>query len=74
VTRTINAVYEGGILRPLQALEGIEEHTRVRVTVETVAPAVGILADCIGILPDEDAEEMRRIVEDEFERVDPGEW
>jgi hypothetical protein len=27
------------------------------------------LADCIGIMPDADAEEMRRIIEDEFGKV-----
>jgi hypothetical protein len=32
------------------------------------------LADVIGIMPDEDAEEMLRIVEEEFEEVDAGEW
>lgn len=74
MTRTINAVYEGGVLRPLQSLEGITEHARVRLTVESVEPAGNGLADCVGILPDEDAADMRRIVESEFERVDSGEW
>ncbi len=74
MTRTVNAVYEGGVLRPLQSLDGIEEHARVRLTVEPVGPTAGILADCIGILPDEDAADMRRIVDGEFERVDPNDW
>ncbi len=34
------------------------------------APA-GQLEDLFGILPDEDAEEMRRIIEAEFEQADP---
>ncbi len=74
MTRTINAIYEGGVLRPLQSLEGIAEHTRVRVTVESIEREDNGLADCIGILPDDDAEEMRRIVEGEFEQVNLGEW
>jgi hypothetical protein len=31
-------------------------------------------ADCIGILPDEDAADMRRIIQGEFEQVYPDEW
>ena len=74
MTRTIDAVYEGGVLRPLQSLEGIAEHARVRLTVESVESASQDLAACIGILPDEDAAELRRIVESEFGQVNLREW
>lgn len=74
MTRTIKAIFEGGVLRPLQSLDGIAEHAQVRVTVETLEPAGNGLADCIGILPDEDAAEMAQIVQDEFEQVNLREW
>ena len=74
MTRTINAVYEGGVLRPLQSLDGIAEHAQVRLTVETVDPPGNGLADCVGTLPDEDAAQMRRIVEQEFGRVNLNDW
>ena len=74
MTRKFNAIYEGGVLRPLQSLEGIAEHAHVRLTVESVDPAGNGLADCIGIMPDEDAAEMRRIIENEFEQVNLREW
>ena len=74
MTRTINAIYEGGVLRPLESLEGIAEHARVKITVEDVEPSGGGLAECIGTLPDEDAAEMRRIIESEFEQVNLGDW
>lgn len=32
------------------------------------------LADCVGILPDANAEEMRSAIERELEGVDPNEW
>lgn len=35
--RTITAIYEGGVLRRLQALKGIAEHAQVKLTVESVA-------------------------------------
>ena len=72
--RTINAVYEGGVLRPLQSLDGIAEHARVKLTVADLESSGTCLADCIGTLHDEDAAEMRRCVEREFEQVNLNEW
>lgn len=34
MTRTLAAIYEGGLFRPLEPLE-LAEHTKVRLTVET---------------------------------------
>ena len=62
------------MMRTLQSREGIAEHARVKLTVESVEPADNALVDCIGTLPDEDAAEMRRIVESEFEQVNLNEW
>jgi hypothetical protein len=62
------------VLRPLEPVEGLSEYCRVKVTVEMAEPARHPLADCIGILPDEDAEEMRHIIGDEFERVNLRDW
>jgi hypothetical protein len=36
--------------------------------------AAGLYNECIGILTDEDANEMIDIIEDEFEKVDENEW
>lgn len=72
--KTVEAVYENGVLRPLEPLEGVGEHCRVKVTVETVEPPRHPLADCIGILPTEDAEQMQHIIESEFEEVNLNEW
>ena len=74
MTQTVEAVYENGVLRPTVPLRGIGEHCKVKLTVELEERVPHALADCVGILPDADAEEMRRTIEDEFERVDPSEW
>jgi len=74
MTQTVDAVYEKGVLRPTQPLEGIREHSKVKITVLSAEDRPHPLTDCIGILPDEDAAEMIRIVEQEFERADPSEW
>jgi predicted DNA-binding antitoxin AbrB/MazE fold protein len=75
VEQTVEAIYEDGVLRPVKPLEGIREHSRVQVTVREEEPAAKHpLAEVMGIMPDEDAEEMRRIIEEEFEKVDLDEW
>lgn len=69
MVQTIEAIYENGVLRPVQPLSGINEHTRVKITVEVEGAEPHPLAECVGILPDPDAQETRQIVEDEFEKV-----
>jgi predicted DNA-binding antitoxin AbrB/MazE fold protein len=71
--QTFQAVYEKGVLRPLKPLQGLAENDRVTVTV-TVSQPQGPLAAVIGTMPDADANELRDIIEAEFERVDPDEW
>ena len=36
MTRTIDAIYENGVLRPLEPVD-IKEHTRIRITLEIEA-------------------------------------
>jgi predicted DNA-binding antitoxin AbrB/MazE fold protein len=73
MTKMIEAVYEKGMLRPLDPLTGIEENSHVRVTVitdETENP----ISECVGILPNDDAREMKQIIKDEFAKVNLDEW
>jgi predicted DNA-binding antitoxin AbrB/MazE fold protein len=70
----VEAIYENGVLRLVEPLRGVEEHARVKVTVETAPSRSHPLAECIGSMPDDDAEEILRIVEEEFEQVNLREW
>jgi predicted DNA-binding antitoxin AbrB/MazE fold protein len=36
MTITIEAVYESGVLKPLEPLDDLKEHERVRITVQSV--------------------------------------
>lgn len=74
MSERVEAIYENGLLRPLRPLTGVQEHHRVVVYVEDEEGNENPLAECVGILPDADAEEMSRIVEEEFEKVDLSEW
>ncbi len=73
MTKTLEAVYENGVFRPLTRPEGIAEHGRVMITV-TAEEKLSSLADLAGRISQDDAQEMRAIVEREFEGVDLREW
>ena len=66
--KTIEAVYENGLFRPVIPMKGLKEHERVALTVEKPLKKKHPLHDLCGILPDEDAKEMLKIVKDEFDK------
>jgi predicted DNA-binding antitoxin AbrB/MazE fold protein len=74
MTKTIEAVYEEGILRPLSPIRGLRRHQKVRITLETSLKPKHPLAGLSGTLPDKDAAEMLKVIGDEFEKVDMSEW
>lgn len=74
MTKTIHAIYEHGILRLLEPIEGIRENSEVEVTIAVKQKEVSPILRFAGILSEEEANKMLRIVEDEFERVNLDEW
>lgn len=74
MTKTVNAIYEHGVFRPLEPIEGIMENTEVEVTVSVKREGSHPILRFAGILSEEDANMMMKMVEDEFERVNPDEW
>jgi len=73
VTRTIKAIFEHGILRPLEPL-ALPENTQVDVTIESSDGHAAGFNGCVGSISAKDAAEMSAIVEREFERVDERDW
>ncbi len=74
MSKTIEAIYENGVLRPLNPIKGLKKHQKVAITVEKVSKKKYPLEGLCGILPDEDAKEILKIIEEEFEKVDINEW
>lgn len=72
--KTIQAIYKQGILKPLGPIEGIEENTEVKIIVSTEQKDSTSLLRFAGILDEEDASKMIKIVDDEFERINQSEW
>ena len=71
--RTVEAIFSDGVLRPVEALDGLAENQRVLVTI-TPSPGTDPLAGWSGGLSDEDARQMIQTIESEFENVDPNDW
>ncbi len=72
--KTIEAIYDEGVFRPLKPIKGLKKHQIVSITMEKISKKKHPLAGLCGILPDKDAEEMRKIINEEFEKVDVNEW
>ncbi len=72
--QTVEAIYENGVLRPLKALEGVAEHCKVKITIQREETTPHPLLRFAGILSDDEAAELRRIIEEEFARIDPDAW
>ena len=74
MVKRFEAVYEHGIIRPLQPLNGLTDLTQLTLSIERAQAPTGDWRSCIGTLPDEDARRMREIVADEFSRIDADAW
>ncbi len=78
----IPAIFENGVLRPLQPLVGVPDKAEVDITVSTrdvKSNGTHAAVDqgwqtCFGSISDADAAEMTRVVKDEFEKVDQRDW
>lgn len=73
MTKTIEAIYSNGVLRPVVPLTDLRENGRVTITI-TTARSGHPLEGWVGGLSDEDAHEMLRVVDTEFEQVNPDDW
>lgn len=72
--KTINAVYEHGVFRPLEPLKDIVENTEVEVTFSVKKEIPHPILRFAGILGEEEADRMMKEVEEEFEKINPDEW
>ncbi|MBI4685622.1 MAG: antitoxin family protein [Nitrospirae bacterium] len=72
--KIVEAIYENGVLRPVRPIKGLKKHQRVSIIMEKPSKKKHPLAGLCGILPDKDADEMLKIINKEFEKVDINEW
>ena len=65
MTTTLEAIFEDGVFKPLSTPSGIAEHDQVTIAV-TASERPKPSLDPIEPMSDEDAHEMREIIEREF--------
>ncbi|KYC39092.1 hypothetical protein WA1_34475 [Scytonema hofmannii PCC 7110] len=72
--QTVEAIYENGVFRPLKALDGLVEHSQVKITIESDQTQSHPLLQFAGILSDEEAIELQHTIANEFGKIDPNVW
>ena len=75
MVRIVRAIYEKGVFRPLESIEGLPDRANVRLQIETSPTGpVPRLSDFSGIWDASEADEIAAIIEAEFERIDERDW
>jgi len=72
MTRTVEAIYEKNVLKPIEPIQGIKEYERV-VVILCSHPVKRGLRELVGTLTHEEAEVMQKLIDEEFEKIE-GEW
>ena len=72
MTRMVEVIYEDKVLKPVLPIEGLQEHGRAWVII-CHPPQREALRQLAGTLTHEEAEEMQRLIDEEFEKVE-GDW
>jgi predicted DNA-binding antitoxin AbrB/MazE fold protein len=69
MSRTVEVIYEDNVLKPLTPIDGLQEHERVTVILCPRTDKAG-LRKLAGTLTHEEAEEMRKLIAEEFGRAE----
>lgn len=72
MSKPIQVIYEDNVLKPLSPLTGLREHEKAIILI-CRSKNKRKLKEIAGTLSHEEAEEMKKIVEDAFERTE-GDW
>ncbi len=72
MTKTIEVVYENNVFKPLEPVEGIEEHERM-VAIFSRCPDKTGLQNLAGTLTHDEALTMQQCIDGEFEKIE-GNW
>ena len=61
MSKTLEAIYEDGVFRPVNPIKGFKKRQKVAITVEKPPKKKHPLEGLCGILPDEDAIEILKV-------------
>ena len=69
MTKTIEVVYEDNVFKPLEPVEGIEEHERMVAIFSRHPDRIG-LRNLAGTLSHDEASAMQKCIDEEFEKIE----
>lgn len=72
MSHTIEVIFENNVFKPVQPVEGIQEHERVVAIISHYIKKEG-LQDLVGTLSSDEAKEMLTLIDEEFGKVE-GDW
>ncbi|HHW41630.1 MAG TPA: antitoxin family protein [Syntrophomonadaceae bacterium] len=72
MNRIIEVIYEDNVLKPLKPIKGLKKNERTWVII-CPHPKKKALRELVGTLSSEEAEEMQKLIDEEFEKIE-GEW
>lgn len=72
MSHTIEVIFENNVFKPVQPVEGIQEHERVVAIISQYIKKEG-LQDLVGTLSSDEAKEMLTLIDEEFGKVE-GDW
>jgi len=65
----IEVIYGDDVLKPLTPIEGLKKHERIWVILSPCSKKE-TLHELVGTLTHEEAEEMQRIIDEDFEKIE----
>lgn len=71
--KTVRAKYVKGVFEPVEPVDGVEENRPVTVIID-LPDREPPLEGWVGGLSDDDARDMIRVIEAEFEQINPDDW
>lgn len=69
MAKTLKAIYKDGVFKPLEPSD-LKDNTEVQLIISEGNPFLQFA----GVLSPSEAEDMMKVIEDEFERIEISEW
>ena len=74
MSHAISAIYKNGNFIPLIPVSGLQENQTVILSITTTRKKEHPLMRFVGAINESEANELSKIVEEEFEKVNPDVW
>lgn len=74
MSQAITAIYKSGHFIPLVPVQGLQDNQAVKLNILVSQKKEHPLMRFAGSISDDEANELSKIIKEEFEKVNPDEW